>query len=396
MIQQLLKYGNTFCAVEHSIDENSSETFYTLQLKKSKKELLVTSKELHHSFDETLTCLKAQRHVFLVINNQQVLLKKIEDTNSNSQQLVKTAFPNIKLSDFYYEITRNNENSFIAICRKEYVNKIIQQYRFNGIAVIDFSLDSLAIHSLFPYLNQKEIYTTTSQISLSQDSINSINKNIFTEKEYSINNMLVSNRYVLSLAGIISYLSGVSRFQTGFENLQNELQQYYNSKRFYTLGLKTTLGSVFLILLINFVFFSKAHSEVSILKAELLVNSSYKNTLIKLQERVDKKNELATSITSISATKTSWYINEIGKSVPNKLQLIELKFQPLIKSIKKNKEIKVDKNNILVKGISKSNKDFSKWYSSLELKEWIEKIVVISYGKGKRTTASFEFIITIK
>ena len=132
------------------------------------------------------------------------------------------------------------------------------------------------------------------------------------------------------------------------------------------------------------------------LNSELLTNSSYKNTLIQLQNRVDKKMELTKSITSLSSSKSTWYLNELGKSVPIKLQLKLIDFQPVSSSIKKDKEIIVYNNKVVVKGVSKDNHSFSNWIAQLELKDWIEKVVVVSYGKGKSTISEFEFLITIK
>ena len=395
MIQQFLTYGNTFCAVEHTVDQNSSDIFYALQLKKIKKELAIRSKDQFSTKSELFQHLKPQKHLFLIVNNQQVLLKKI-DTTLDKEDAVKTAFPNIKISDFYYEISQNNEQSFVAICRKNHIDDLITEYQSKGLAIIGFSLQNLALTSLIPFLKQSEIETSNSTISLSDETIYEIKKSTFNTTEYNINDLKISNKHILSLSGILSYFYNSTRNKSNFDSVEKELKTQYNNHRFNTLGLKIALGIVFSILLINFIFFSTAHSKMTVLNKEVQVNSSSKNTLLQLQKNVDQKVELTKNISSLSSSKTTWYLNELGKSVPAKLQLSVIDFQPLSKSIKKGKEITVKKNTILVKGVSKNNNSFSNWTAALELKDWIEEIVIVSHGKGKSATSTFEFTIKIK
>jgi Tfp pilus assembly protein PilN len=396
MVRQLLKYGNTFCAIEHSSDENSTDLFFSLTLKKSKNELIVERKEQSNSKEELLLTIKTQKHAFLVINNQQVLFKKIEEIHKDVEQLVKMAFPTIKVSEFYYEILQNKNESIVAICRKEYVNKLIEEYNSHDISIINFSLYNLSIQHLLPYVVQDKINSSNAVITIRNKSISSIERSTPIETNYTINNLAISNKHLLCLAGIISYYSDSVTDNINYIDFQNQLQKQYRYKRFYYLGLKIALGFLFSVLLINFMIFNNAHSKMTTLNSELLVNGSNKNTIIRLQERVDRKTELVNNLTSLSASKTTWQLNELGKSVPNKTQLTELKFQPITSTIKKRKKITIDKNSISVKGTSKDNNSFSNWITELEQKNWIEKVVVISYGKGKLTTATFEFIITVR
>ncbi len=395
MIRQLLTYGTKFCAVEHTVDSNSAETFYVLQLNKSRKELAVNNKEQFFSKPKLFRCLKAQKHLFLIVNNQQVLLKKI-DAVVNEDSVVKTAFPNIKISDFYYEISQNEKQNFVTVCRKTYIDNLITEYQTKGIAVIGFSLQNLAITSLVPFFNQSQIITSNSLVSISDKMIYDIKKSELAATEYKINDLKISSNYVLVLSGILSYFYNNTRNASNFENVEKELKKHYKNYRFHAVGIKSALGVVFFVLLINFLFFSNAHSKMTTLNREVLINTSSKNTLLQLQNRVYQKIRLTKNINALSSSKTTWYLNELAKSVPVKLQLSVIDFQPVSKSIKKEKEIIVKENTILVKGISKNNNSFSNWTAELGQKDWIEKVVIISHGKGNSKTSTFEFSIKIK
>ncbi len=396
MIRQLLTYGNTFCAVEHTVDAKSLEVFYALQLKKVKKELTSSNKDQYSSKPELFENLKAQKHLFLIVNNQHVLLKKVDATVLDKENAVKAVFPSVKMAEFYYEFSQNKEGNFVAICRKTYIDNLIAEYQTKGISVIGFSLQNLVIRSLMPFLKQSEIETSNSTVSFSEHKIVGIEKSNFDTTEYDINELKISNKHILCLSGILSYFYNTVRNASNFDVIESGLKTRYDNHRFNSVGFKAALGIVFSILLINFMIFSRAHSEMTRLNNDVLINSNSKNELLQLQKRVKQKVELTKSINSLSSSKTTWYLNELGKSIPKKIQLSIIYFQPLSKSIKKNKEIKVTENTILVKGISKNNDSFSNWTSELELKHWIEKIVIISHGKGKNSTSTFEFTIKIK
>ena len=396
MIHQLLTYGNTFCTVEHTVGKDAAEVCYLLQLKKKKKELLVDAKRQYNSKSDLFKNVKTQKHLFLIVNNQQVLLKKVAGSNEDIENTVKKAFPTIKIAEFYYEVAQNGDQNFVAICRKDYVDSLIAEYQSNGVSIIGFSLQNLGITALSQFLNQTEIKTSNSTISLVNNKLKEIVKEDVKRIEYTINDLKIPNSYVLGLSGILAYFYNGTSNHSNFNPVLKELKQQYNNHRFYALGLKSALGIIFAVLLINFMFFSNAHSKMIRLNTDVLLNSSSKNILLQLQDRVDKKEELTNNINSLSSSKTTWYLNEIGKSVPNKVQLIVIDFQPVTKSIKKGKEILVTKNTILITGTSKNNDSFSQWIAMLELKDWIDDVKDISYGNGKNSTASFEFVINIK
>ncbi|WP_418637454.1 PilN domain-containing protein [Winogradskyella sp.] len=397
MLIRFFKYGNTYCSVEHAVTVDAKEVLYALKLKKSNNELIMHQQELFDSREALYTHLKNQRHVYLIINNNQVLLKKITNETNDTETIIKSAFPNIKFSDFYCEILHTKKHYFVAICRKKYIDSIIKEYQLKGIYIIGFSLQNLAIQPLLTYTNQSEIQTSNSSLTFKDNCLQDIIKQKENlEENLTINNLTISSNYVLGLGGILSYFYTAINNHSNYKNHTRELQKQYKNYRFYSVGLRIALGLIFSILLINFIFFSKAHSQMVALNSELLTNSNYKGTLIQLQDRVNKKLELTKSISSLNASKTAWYFNDIGKSVPSAMQLSLIDFQPLLNTIKNDKEIRVETQKITVKGVANDNDSFSNWITNLEIKEWVEKIVVISFGKGNETVSEFEFVIHMK
>jgi len=387
MIRKLVKYGVSYCAVEHA----DNGQFFFLKLKRKKKELALSGKGEAADFDALISEIQGQKHIFLVVNNEQVLTKKVTNTHTTEERLVKAAFPNIALSDFYYKIYTNDQQAFIAISRKDYINDIIAQYQAQKISVVDFSLGSLSLERLIALIDQGQINASNAQVTLNEQGITNIEKQAVQEETYTINELEVSNKHVLPLAGIIDYYAGGA----STSNTQRQLQQEYVQKRFFNLGFKFVLGFLFVALLINFLVFSSYQSKELAYSAELQINEAKKKELTGLKDLVFRKRKLVESISSSSNSKVAWYFNEISASVPSSILLTDMTFQPVNGTIKENKRVRFKDKTIEISGVSIYDADFTKWIATLEKKTWIDEVGIVNYGRGKKTRSSFDLIITL-
>lgn len=387
MIRKLVKYGVNYCAVEHA----DNGQFFFLKLKRKKKELVLSNQGEAADFNALVSEIQGQKHIFLVINNEQVLTKKVANTNTTEERLVKATFPNIALSEFYYKVYTNDQHAFIAISRKDYINDIIEQYQSEKISVVDFSLGSLSLERLTALIDHDQINASNAQVTLDEHGIANIEKQVVQEEDYTINELTISNRQILSLAGIIDYYTGgASETST-----QKQLQQEYVQKQFFNLGFKFVLGFLFVALLVNFLVFSSYQSKELAYSAELQVNEAKKKELTGLKDLVFRKRKLVESISSSSNSKVAWYFNEISASVPSSILLGNMVFQPLNGTMKENKRVRFKDKTIEVSGVSIYDKDFTKWIATLEKKTWIDEVGIVNYGRGKKTRSSFDLIITV-
>ena len=389
MVGNGILYGKKYAAVEHA----EKNTFHFLQLFKKKNEFVISKKKQANNFDAIIEELKGQQHFFLVLNDEQVLIKKIPNSFSEEIKNVRTAFPTITLSDFYYDVfTNNQKNSFVAIARKEYVHRVISNYKKGGIAVIDFSLGNNVIRNLETIVGNESIYSSNAINSFDTNALIEIKTAPITKETYKINDLEVSNNDVLALGGIIAYYT-----KNSSSEIHENLKENYIQKRFFDVGLKVGLGFLMLLLLTNVLFFIAYSGKVNTLIGELQLKETYKNQLNELQSEVTQKKRLVKSVNAASNSNLSRYIDELGISVPPKILLTQLNFQPNIGTVKADKPLVFESNKIIIKGASKEDEAFSKWIATLERKSWIASIAIHEFGQGKKATkiSNFEFIITI-
>ncbi len=387
-------HGKLFCAIEHTNVQQKLQINFLL-LKKQKREFVVEKKEICLELNDLFKFLKKKQHLFLIVNNEQVLTKSING-KLESQKAVHIAFPNLNSSDFYYESYSNESNTFVSICRKIYIDELIKNHEKLQYNVIDFSLGNLVSAHLLPYLNEDKLQTSNAVLSIKNKVLTNINKTeAGFQKVYTINDLEVNNNTVLGLAGILSYYTGQTITQKSFTDKSYELHNRFTQIRIFDLGLKAGLSFIFILLLFNFLIFSNYRDKINSINSEIEVNESYKGNLLSLKEEVVKKKKIIDEITSSETSKVSLYLDKIGASTPNTILLTQLNYQPLTKNIKKEKEIPYQQQQILIKGKSANGETFSTWISSLEQENWIKTITLVNYGTGKKTTTKFQLKITL-
>ena len=398
MVNQLktyLTFGNRFCGVEHTV-QNGKDIIFSTLLKKSKKTIDVSDTFKETSLETLTSRLPKKQHIFLVINNDNVLTKRLESTQTDVTKLVYGAFPNINLEDFYFEVITHGKVHFVSICRKAYIETLLETYKAQGIPIINLSLGSLVVSGLCNFINSEHITTSNAKISMAQGMINAIDKTSIQETiDYHINGLQINSNHLLSLAGALDLILQHNISITNAGTLQQSLKNNYAHTRFYTLFLKFTAIFILGLLLINFFVFNHYFNAVNALQQTSQVNEAAKQKVLELNEQVSKSEKMVEDMLKSSTSKSSFYANAIIGSLPHSILLSELNYQPVLKRIKTGQSIEINQNTILVSGASNNSDLFSKWMADLETIDWINHVGILSYEDVSKSVSNFSIKLNI-
>src|SRR5690606_21977260 len=102
------------------------------------------------------------------------------------------------------DVLRQKNDCFIALCRKQYVDNLIEEYRNKTLYVLNISLGNHVVSNITEYIDLDEVYTSNALVEKNKENINHISKqtNIPTHT-YGINGLQVSNMFLLSFAAIL-------------------------------------------------------------------------------------------------------------------------------------------------------------------------------------------------
>ena len=395
-ILSYLKYGHLYYGIEHT-NLGSDLILYGLGIKKSKRQLEIKQELQVNSLEDLAKQLSKNTPVFLIINNDLVLTKRIEENEGDDIKLLQTAFPNLKRDDFYYEILKQDDYCFVSICRKADVDSILKKYTVLGVLVIDFSLGKLIAYNAISFIEDLETITlSNAKVSLDRKEIYDIKKkNDLKVNTYDVNGISVANKHLLSFSGILTLILKNNKLINNLNSSTVHLLNEFVQKRFFSQFLKLGLASLFTILLVNFLVFNHYFEKTNNLRETSQVIAISKEKVNHLNEKVIKAKNMVEDVQKSSSSRSSFYIYQLMSNLPETIILSDLEYQPLLKKINKDKPIQNIINSLRISGSSRNSDMFSDWIASLEKVGWIDQVEVIDYEGLAKGNSNFDIKISI-
>lgn len=387
-------YGSEYCGIEHSATPTGETKIFGLTAISRNGEYEISRKIEIQSLSELSNKLKKNQHCFIIINNDQVLLKATT-TNGPDTKIVASAFPNIDLNDFYYNIHKIQELNWVALCRKVHVNDIVKSYETQSISVIGFSLGLLSICPVLPLIQKDSVTTSGYHLIKDNNILVSIEKTGINNgvETYTIGDTKIDSRFLIALSGIFLYnlFTGVG---ANNKEKNNDLKKIHQQKVFFRKGIITGVSVMLLALLINFFFFSSYYSSLQSLLAQHNVELAQQDVFQKQAQLLAEKEKIVKNIHANSTSRSTYYLNRVISTKPATVLLSEFIFQPLRNQIKKNEAVDLDPGIIVLRGESQDEGSFSAWIKQLEGTAWVQKVTVSEYGYKEKKNS--EFVISLK
>lgn len=388
-LRTYLKEGFTYVGLEITESEKGM-AYFMVELKKSKGELLITNKKELSELKELPSLVKPKNPIYLCINTNNILTKRIENVNSiDSAVIVNQAFPNLDLKNFYYEVIQESSQPIVTISRKEPIDTILKELQELKLKITSFSLGITALENLIPFIEEEQIVVSKNQLDIHNNTITKLKTTEANKKHlYSINGLELSSSYLLSFSQILQNLNESKR-SINFESVTQDLQWEFNNSRIFSRVLKYALIFFIAVLLGNFFVYNSYHEKVGKLKMAVDATSSKKDELSFLNASVKRKQERVETLSSSSNSKATYYLDLFAKNIPHSILLNEIKYQPLAKPVRESKPILLENGTLLVSGISKDVNEFSFWIEELEKYEWVTSAETLDYDYAGKTTSNF-------
>lgn len=376
-------------------EADGKEHYHYLEILKKKGELHLVKTEHFSDLKELPKCYKKNTPLFLSINTSKVLVKMTDSSGTeNPEVLVHTAFPNLDLGNFYYEIAQISSQPIVAISKKEYVDGIVKKLEELGLDLFYFSLGISPMAHSVPFVENKVIAISNFQMALENGAIREVSPvESSAPQDYLINGLELPNSSLLAFSHILGHLGGNAN-ATNFGEANGRFQSNFKNRRVFGYGLRASLSFFIILLLVNFLVFDHYHTEVNRLNSELTLDSSQKENLVRLEDLVKTKKGRVETLKAVSSSKSTLYLDELAKSIPHQIVLDRISYRPLDKPVRDSKPIILTENTILISGISKDDTEFSKWLEHLEKWDWISSVETLDYDFLNTNASNFLIKVT--
>ena len=390
------KYGKTFYSLEHLSDIHGKLTIHALRAIKKRGEYEIDKTVTLDSVDSISEFLSNSRHCFLNLSGNQVLLRNVEKLE-NDKKTISAAFPNIDTDDFYYQILETGNRNIVALCRKEYVNSIVERYQSHNISIIGISLSFLAIQPLLPLIHHEKIIISNYHLIKHNDEIISFEKIEYSdeEKNYEIDGSLIPYKYLIALGSIFCYSSFHPKISSNLDIKNRELKRIHAEKVFFRKSLIIGTSLLLITLLINFLIYSFYYTEFQELNTEYNLDLFQKRNYETRISNIKEKEKAVSNILKKSNSNSTYYLNRIIYTIPDSISLTEFIYQPLEREIRATDPIIISENQIEIAGESKNEKHFSNWLKRLEKISWIKNVVITDFSYKEPGASEFKVKLNI-
>lgn len=390
-----LLLGKQYIGIEH-FSLNNEEKRAILLVEKKKEELVIVQKD-RISFSETFPeKWNKTLPFFLVVNTNQIIQKEVQGIDSSDEKLLHKAFPNTNWEEFYFEIWRLETKSIVAIGRKTYVEELLTNYHNQGISIAGISLGVCSISEIKGYAEASELLTNHQTISWSEETP-IIRSNVeISDSTFDINGLAVQNSHLLTFSGILRLLLNGTENTGNLINYNHQLYDNYNQGSFFSKGIKLVVGTLLVILLINFLTFSHYFKLAEETSENLLLSKSSLEEVVKTKQRILAKEQKVKNVAAITASQSSLVINEITKRIPQSILLTELTYHPLEKKIKTEEPIITQEKTITLSGTTINNTAFTHWVEAMEQLRWMNQVIITRFGKNELNETEFSIKLILK
>lgn len=382
-LKTYFRFGNTSIGIEHT-----NSKIHVTKINHIKGEFEIEDFSSYTKIKELKNKELKKFPIHLSINTDKVLFKQIESNQKEERQLIAKAYPNIDLSNFYFDIISSDKIHFIFISRKAEIEHIIELYEAEGIPIQGISIGNSLLKILPKLVAVLNFYTSNSEFSILQGKLAEVKmiQHIQT-KEKEIQGHILSNFSLLSFLAALQVYAGIAD-EGNLTEKNNSLKNEFYQQRFSHLFIPSAISFIFIILLLNFLFFNIYYNDVQKLEETSSINQSAKQKLQALTLEVNKKEKLVQNVINNSSSNSSYFVNTIIQKLPSTIILKKLEYQPLQRNIKEDDIIQLLKKQIEIEGNSNNKNNFSDWVNELEKIEWVNKVSITNYSDESTSSTS--------
>lgn len=390
-----LKEGSVYAGLE-IYGDRGTEKFCYMELERRKNELDIRKKVRPATWEGALSGIGKGVPLFLTINTANVLTKQLHGPGtSDPKALVNEAFPNLDLDNFYYEVSQMSKDPIIAISKKEYVDGIIEKLGRLERQLMAFSLGPVSFSGISPFIGNGEISISNALMTISQGTITKIvPQEEIREQYYTINQLEIPHFYLLPFSNVYGHLAD-RPVHSNFRERSDALLSNFHNYRAFDRVLRSSLIFFLVLLMANFFIFDHFSGQVRNFKNFMDIHNSDRDLLKELEIQVGEKQHRIELLDLGAGSRATYFLDEIGQGVPSDILLDRITYLPLARPLRDSRPIELDKNTILVKGISYNDSSYSSWLAILERKTWVSAVETLDYDYLTRESSTFLINITL-
>jgi Tfp pilus assembly protein PilN len=383
----------------HCIVSNGGDMlfFYVLVSRNKGKIEIEKLKTLKGTLEQMEDDLIKDIPLFLSVDGKGVLLKKVFDESAKSP--IHQAIPNANEDEFVVQSFKGDEHFiFISLARKDSIDELVDSFIRKKYQVLGLTLGPFKAARLLNIFDDLPSDLHVGNYFVSADRVNNqilefkkVDDPV--EDSYTIGGQALSSDYLLPFYHALSYyIHDDEKLQYPSVVLQSE---EFTSRRLFVIAGWAALIFIFIVLMGNMLMYSNYSQKEKNLETQVTGGKELLSTVSRLKEDLAWKEQFLNQAGIFKNTRMSYYADQIASSLPEAITLEKMEIHPLASKIKKQKEIELQPDKILIDGFANGSQLVNDWIDNLKKLGWIEDVSVINYSNDNEATAGV-FSLEIK
>ncbi len=374
-IKQSLSFPSELVAIEACF--TSKGAFYgAVHLKREKDEIVMGQMKAGNNSNQVLETFPSNLPVFIILTGRRVLVKEVKNTGPDIKEevVMSRAFPNVALDDLIYNIHTIHDQVMASVVRKDFMGQLIEEISSSGHRLVDASIGIYSIWPLLEQLPEEELHLGYHHINLKTQTIQHLEE--AGQNELQLMGESIPAQYAIPFA------FGLNTMARGTYNSdQEQISWYRRDWQFHNLYKKSVMGGVlgvFILLLISFLLFNHYHNANQTLNQGLQSYDSQLKMVESLRSSYNRKQQFL-EVNGGSNSAFSMMADEVAATVSAGISLEQMSFYPLEKYLKKEKLVRFQRDQLILKGSVENYVFFQKWLDKLNAFEWTGDLKITGY-----------------
>lgn len=348
---------------------------------KSNGEIIKDSIEVD-SFESLISTFGKYASYWLHIDGSGVLTRIVDSHADYKRDLIINGNPD----DFYFSCVSTSQSRLVSFVRRTVPEEIVTYFVLNKLFLVGLSCGFAPFGKL---VEENKEFTLDYSVKLKNGQFEQLERMESVPRRVQIDGEFLNKN---GLLGKLLFGEIENDFLLDYYQFENQLKENKEFNQFKFVGI-SSVAIIFVIVFSNYFYLNYLNDQVATKELELNLNSSNLSILENLNQEELRKQQLVLS-SGVSTTHfVSFYLDEIGKSVPKNIRLSELYAFPLVEKLKEKRKVEIEKTKIEITGWTDNNVILDDWIESIDRNDWVKSVELMNYQKLANNESSFKLII---
>jgi Tfp pilus assembly protein PilN len=318
------------------------------------------------------------------VSGSGILSRKVEFLPAFREQLIISGNP----KEFIFTTFNDGSEVATSFFRKALIQEHLDQMLENKTHLLGISSGAVPVFTIL----EDEVVEMDYKLEVKNGKMGTFERASESKEKVIWRHDFYSPQELISKAILNNYRSKVPSEVYEDHSLEPAKENYRQFVQFKVYGASSLLA-IFLSLFANYFYQNHLNNDIAELEQNLMSSNDNLALLERLDQEKTRKEQLISGSGVTSSLFLSYYLDEIGQTVPKEIQLQEMKLFPLDGKIKNKQKVEVKQEQIIIEGTTLGNETLDNWIEEMDRFEWVRSVELLNYHEGENNRAEFKLLI---